>query len=116
MKKRSFVKDIEAEVTFLRPEDGGRKNSIFYGYRPTFVYDNQAWDAALWFDGSDFNAQGTPVKVYFEFSSPQNHVGKLIPGKVFELHDGRVIARGSVLQVIELEESAKKALSHRGSV
>ena len=108
MEKKSFAKDIEAEVTFLLPEDGGRKKPIFYGYRPTFVYDDQAWDASLWFDGDDFNSQGSPVIVFFEFVSPQYHVGKLVSGKTFELHDGRVIARGRVLKVIELEESANK--------
>src|SRR5512138_962810 len=116
MEKRAFAKDIEAEVTFFLPEDGGRKNPIFYGYRPTFVYDDQAWDASLWFDGSDFHAHGRPVLVFFEFTSPQNHVGKLVPGKIFELQDGRAIARGRVLKVIELEESAKKASARGGQV
>ncbi len=114
VEKKSFAKDIEAEVTFLLPEDGGRTKPIFYGYRPTFVYDGQMWDASLWFNGDDFNAQGIPVIVFFEFASPQYHVGKLIPGKIFELQDGRVIGRGRVLKVVDLEESARKARSRRG--
>ena len=114
MEKEHFVKDIEAEVTFISPENGGRKKQIFYGYRPTFIYDNHAWDASLWFDGEDFYAQGVPVKVFFEFVSPDCHVGKLVTGKMFELHDGRVIARGHVLRVVDLEDSARKVLAKKG--
>ena len=113
MDKTHFAKDIEAEVTFISPENGGRKKQIFCGYRPTFIYDNHAWDASLWFDGDEFHAQGEPVKVFFEFASPASHIGKLVIGKTFELHDGRLIAIGRVSQIVDLEDSAKKVLAKK---
>jgi len=39
---------------------------------------------------------------YFSFRSPDQHVGKLVPGKEFDLWDGRVIARGRVIRIMDL--------------
>jgi hypothetical protein len=42
--------------------------------------------------------------------SPQEHVGKLHPGKEFEIREGaRTVGRGRVLRIIELLESANRA-------
>jgi hypothetical protein len=50
-------------------------------------------------------------KPYLSFPSPQHHVGKLYPGKEFLLREGRrVVAKGRVLEILALEESAKKRL------
>ena len=105
----SYSKDIEAEVIFLLPEEGGRKKTIFSGFRPTFIYDDSAWDATLYFEGDDFMPNGLPRIIFFDFVSPEYHVGKLVPGKEFELWEGRVIARGHVLRLVNLEQSAKNA-------
>ena len=99
--------DIEAEVIFLSPSEGGRKNSVFQGFRPTFFYDGNPWDADLYFEGADFLPDGKPRIVYFKFASPEKHVGQLLPGKHFELWDGRVIAEGKVLKILTRERSAK---------
>lgn len=102
----NYSKDVEAQVTFLIPEEGGRKCPIICGYRPTFIYDNNWWDAAIHFEGLDLLPKGKPVNVYFSFSSPQHHVGHLFPGKEFQLWDGRVIANGIILKIMDLEISA----------
>ena len=86
-------KDIEAEVTFIHPKEGGRKNPIFSGYRPQFYYDDHDWDASLWFDGPSFPVDNNPVRVYFCFFSLESHIGKLIPGKEFELREGKKLSQ-----------------------
>jgi hypothetical protein len=109
----NFAKDIEAEVTFLLPKDGGRKGIIFSGFRPVFIYDNQGWDASLWFDGKEFTPRGIPVILFFDFASPEQHLGKLMTGKEFELWDGGLIAKGRVLKLLDLEKSARDALERK---
>jgi hypothetical protein len=37
------LQDIEVAMTFVRTEDGGRKNPVFSGYRPQFYYDGKNW-------------------------------------------------------------------------
>lgn len=100
---RRFSKHIEAEITFLLPEDGGRAGPVFSGFRPNFVYDDQHWIATLWSENQGLLPKGIPIKVFFEFIHPHAHLGKLFPGKGFELWDGRVIAKGRILQVFDLE-------------
>lgn len=101
-----YPKDIEARVTFVPPEDGGRKGSIVIGFRPTFLYDGGAWDASIHYDGYEELPKGIPVLIYFAFTNPSAHINQLIPGKEFQLWDGRVIANGVVTRVIDLENSA----------
>ena len=45
MQKQDYPKDIEAEITFLTSEEGGKKLPVFSGYRPQFYYDGHDWDA-----------------------------------------------------------------------
>ncbi len=39
MRTFSYPPDIEAEITFVPTEQGGRKTPAFSGYRPQFYYD-----------------------------------------------------------------------------
>lgn len=105
----NIPKDIEAEVIFLLPEDGGRKGPIFQGYRPQFYYDEHDWDASLYYESEKKMPKGVPVKIFFSFLSPQHHLGKIYPGKEFQLREGpKVIATGRVLRLIDLEKSTKR--------
>jgi hypothetical protein len=53
---------------------------------------------------------GQTVLAQLSFLSPQYHVGKLYPGKEFLLREGqRVIGRGRVTKILDLEKSAKEA-------
>ena len=40
-----YAPDIEAVITFLRTEDGGKTRPVYSGYRPQFYYDGEDWDA-----------------------------------------------------------------------
>ena len=104
-----YPNDIEAEITFLTTEEGGRKTPAFFGYRPQFYYDEHDWDAVQEYIGVSEVYPGQTVTAQLAFLSPQCHVGKLHPGKEFLVREGqRVVARGKVTKILNLEESAER--------
>ncbi len=108
-----YPPDIEAEITFLTSEEGGRKTPAYSGYRPQFYYDGHDWDAVQEYIGVFEVCPGQTVMAQLSFMSPQCHVGKLYPGKEFLVREGqKVVARGKVTKILNLEKSAerKKAL------
>jgi elongation factor Tu len=106
----SYLPDIEAEIYFLLPEEGGRKGPAFSGYRPQFYYDGNHWDARQDYVGVSEVYPGQTVLAELTFANPQYQVGKLYPGKEFRVCEGRtVVGRGRVKKILNLEESAKEA-------
>lgn len=104
-----LAKDILVEISFLPTEHGGRGSPARSGYRPQFYYDNNDWDAAHTYIGVSEVKPGEKVKAYLTFASPQEHFGKLMPGSHFLLREGqRIIGYGHVIEIIDLEKSAKK--------
>ena len=104
-----FPKDIEAEVTLLPTQDGGRSTGVTSGYRPQFYYDGHHWDAIHTYPDSDVVNPGETARAYLYLISPQYHVGKLRPGKPFLLYEGRkLIGYGVVTRILNLEQSAKE--------
>ena len=110
MNMQNFPRDVEAEITFLTTEEGGRKTPAFSGYRPQFYVDGQDFVVVhKFFDGTEPVYPGQTVKAYLSFTYPEYLVKVLHPGKEFLIREGqRVIARGSVTKILGLEESAKK--------
>lgn len=107
-------KDIEVEMTFLTTEEGGRKNPVWSGYRPQFHYDGQDWDAAHEYIEVQSVRPGDTIKAYLRFFNPQNHSGKLHVGQKFLIREGsRTVAQGHITQILELEESARRAREER---
>src|SRR4051812_44874783 len=105
----AYAKDIEVEMTFLTAEEGGRHTPARQGYRPQFYYDGQDWDAAHTYIGTDEVLPGQTVRAYLTFVSPDRQVGRIHPGLEFLIREGsRTVARGRVLQVLELEQSAQR--------
>src|SRR4029077_13536379 len=104
-----YPNDIEAESTFLKTEEGGRKSPAFSGYRPQFYYDGHDWDVVQEYVGVAEVYLGQTVTVQLAFLSPQCHVGKLFPGKEFLVREGqRVVGRGKVTKILSLEKSAER--------
>ena len=100
-------KDVEAEVIFLLPDEGGRENPVFNGFRPHLFYDGTAWTVQLIYENGEIIPQGVLVKIFFAFVCPESQVDKLYPGKNFELREiKKVITKGTVTRLIDLEESA----------
>lgn len=104
-----YPNDIEAEITFLTTEEGGRKIPAFSGYRPQFYYDGHDWDAVQEYLGVSEVYPGQAVTAELAFLSPQCHVGKLYLGKEFLVREGqRVVARGKITKILNLEKSAER--------
>jgi translation elongation factor EF-Tu-like GTPase len=103
-----LAKDVLVEMTFLPTEHGGRRGPVFSGYRSQFYYKNHDWDAQH--DYIDAVAKpGETVKAYLTFMSPWEHFGVLKEGDHFLIREGqKIVAYGHVLQIIDLEESAKR--------
>jgi translation elongation factor EF-Tu-like GTPase len=101
----TYRPDIEAQITFLATEQGGRKSGAFSGYRPQFAYDGMDWDAVHTYPDNEVVYPGQTVRVILSFLSPEQHVGKLWPGKTFQCREGqKVVANGVVLKILELEK------------
>ena len=107
--------DIEAELTFLRTEDGGRQSVLIQGvasYRPQFHYHGQDWDCVVEIAEGAAVAPGDSTIAVLSFLSPQSHLGRLRVGSPFLLREGtRIVAYGAVSRILNLERSAQRALS-----
>lgn len=100
--------DIEAEITFVRTEDGGRRGPARSGYRPQCYYDGLDWDAVQDYGSVEWVFPGQTVTAYLAFLSPECHVGKLYPGKEFLVREGRrTMAHGVVTKLLHLERHAQ---------
>ncbi|HST03284.1 MAG TPA: elongation factor Tu [Chloroflexia bacterium] len=101
--------DIEVTLYYLTREEGGRKKPAFSGYRPQFHYSGRDWDAVHSYPDVEFVQPGQSARAYLSFLSPECHVGRLQPGTEFLVREGqRVVARGVVTRILNLEESAKR--------
>jgi len=106
-------RDIEAEIYFLKPEEGGRQTPAYSGYRPQFYYNGQDWDAPHQYPDTDVVNPGETVRAYLAFLSPQEHFGKIQLEMNFEVREGaRTIGKGIVTKIIDLEKSAKNAIEN----
>ena len=116
MDRLNLPPDVEAEITFLLAEDGGRGGPAFNGYRPQFFYAGHDWDAVQEYpDVSQVNP-GDTVRAYLWFLSPDEHAGKLRSGTAFLIREGRrVVGFGSVSRVINLEQSAVRVRESKQS-
>jgi len=103
--------DIEAEIRFLTKEEGGRISPVFSGYRPQFYYDGRDWNAPHEYPDTYTVNPGDTVRAYLGFMSPQEHHGKIDVGMEFKIREGsRIVGEGVVTKIIDLPNSAKRAL------
>jgi len=107
----SYPRDIEAQITFLSSDQGGRKTPATTGYRPQFSYDGQDWDAIQTYPNRKWVYPGETVTAYIAFLSPEHHRGNLYPGREFQVREGsRIVATGIVTKVLELDSRKSEPL------
>ena len=100
--------DVEAMMSFLPTELGGKTLPARTGYRSQFRYAGENWDAIHRYPDVDEAKPGDTVRTLFAFVNPRAHVGKLHVGTPFVILEGaRVVAYGSITKLLQLEESAK---------
>ncbi len=103
--------DIEAEIYFLTPEEGGRTTPFFSGYRPQICYDGFYSDARQDYEGSDEVLPGQKVKTFLTFSRPDYQLGKIHAGKEFLVYEGpKLLGRGKVTMILNLENAAEESV------
>jgi elongation factor Tu len=113
-KTYAFPPDVEAEITFVPTEQGGRSTPAFSGYRGQFFYDGHDWDADQEYPDVESVLPGQTVRALLRFASPEMHEGRLRPGTEFQVREGaRIVARGKVTKILHLEESASRVKSKR---
>jgi translation elongation factor EF-Tu-like GTPase len=97
--------DIEAEITFLPTEEGGRRSAAVSGYRPNHNFGLASLnDAAHEYIGRDSAAPGETVLANMWFLAPQYQVGRLVPGFTFTVQEGsRIVGHGVVRKVLNAE-------------
>jgi translation elongation factor EF-Tu-like GTPase len=106
---RDLPKDAEAEITFLPTEHGGRISFVRSDYRGQFYYDGHDWDAIQSYPEAAEVRPGETAKAYLTFISPDLHVGRLEPGKMFLVREGnRVVGYGKITRLLDLEASAAR--------
>lgn len=99
--------DIEAQIYFLTTQEGGRTGPVRSGYRGQFFYDGHDWDAHQEYPDAQWVQPGTSARALLRFASPQCHWGKVSIGMSFEVREGaRIIGRGQVTAILNLEQSA----------
>jgi hypothetical protein len=100
---------IEAEVTFLLPEEGGRKSPALTGYRPQFYYDGHDWDAEHNYPDVGKVNPGETARALLTFISPEFHRNRVHPGMTFEIREGaRVVGRGKVTRLLSVEAEIRQ--------
>ncbi|MES1180412.1 MAG: elongation factor Tu [Verrucomicrobiota bacterium] len=110
----TLAKDIEVEMTFLRPEEGGRSTPCYTGYRPQFYYDGIDSDAIHTYIDTEVVNPGQTVRAYLTFFVPDYHLGKVKENMEFFVREGsRTVAKGRVIKILELEKSAAEALKRK---
>ena len=107
-----LARDVEVELHFTASDSGGRQSPVYSGYRPQFFYEGRDWDAVHEYPDVPYVSPGDSVRAYLAFASPDAHVGRVSAGMMFQCREGaRVVATGQVLRVLDLEESARRALN-----
>lgn len=111
MQKSNAPKDIEAEITFLTTEEGGKKQPVFSGYRPQFFVEGQDFVVVHeFFDVVEPVYPGQTAMAYLSFTYPEYLIKVLHVGKEFLIREGqKVVARGKVTKILDLEKSAIEA-------
>jgi translation elongation factor EF-Tu-like GTPase len=99
--------DVEAEVTFLRTEEGGRQGYVLSGYRPQFFYDGEDHVAVQEFPDKEKVYPGDTVAVLLHFLHPELLFNRIRVGDSFKILEGVVVvAHGKITRILYLVENA----------
>lgn len=103
--------DLEASITYLTTEAGGRKLPIASGYRPNhdFGLKGELNDAQHEYPDVEWVQPGQTVRSLLWLLVPERQPGRFYPGLSFAVREGpRVVGHGKVLSVLNkaLEQGA----------
>jgi translation elongation factor EF-Tu-like GTPase len=95
--------DIEADISFISTDAGGKTHAVRSGYRPhhDFGLEGMFNDAHHEYIGVESVAPGTTARTQLWLLAPELQARRLFPGFKFSVHEGaRVVAHGIVVNVI----------------
>ena len=99
--------DVEAEITFLRTEEGGRQGYVSTGYRPQFYYEGEDHVAVQEFTDKEKVYPGDTVTAHLHFLHPELLFNRVRVGDSFKILEGkRVVAHGKITRILNLMENA----------
>ena len=93
--------DIEAKVTFIPTEDGGRDAPFYNGYKPNhLVKEDYLTSGSHTYIGKEEVTPGETVEAYIKFLAPEEYPGCLWEGKVINVQEGsRVVGFAKVIKI-----------------
>lgn len=101
--------DVEAIITILGTEHGGRRTAVHSGYRGQFFYNSHDFDAIQLYPDTDKVELGNTARALLWFASPREHWGKLYVGMPFLIREGsQIVGYGAISRIIDLERSASE--------
>jgi len=95
--------DIEADITFLGTEEGGKANATRSGYRPShdFGLNGMLNDAHHEYVSAESVGPGQTARAQLWLLTPEYQAGRLFPGFSFTVYEGtRLVARGVIVNVL----------------
>src|SRR2546422_4053226 len=99
--------DIEAQVTFLTVEEGGRPTPLSTGYRGDVFFRDEYHVTVHEYPDVESVRPGQTVKAFLRFLHPRSLYPHLAAHEEFEIREGhRTVARGRVIRVLDLATHA----------
>jgi len=104
-----YPPDIEAEIRFLTPEEGGRHTTGPFRLPSAVLLRGHDWDALQEYPDVEWVHPGETARTLLWFLSPDAHLGRVHVGMEFEVREGaRVVGRGQITKILNLAESAER--------
>jgi translation elongation factor EF-Tu-like GTPase len=94
--------DIEAEISFITTENGGRRSAVISGYRPNHDFGfGEMLDAAHEYPDCESVAPGQKAKTSMWFLAPLYRADSLRTGMKFTVQEGdHVVGHGVVTKIM----------------
>ena len=107
----TYTPDVEALVSFLSTEAGGRQGAVVSDYRGDFYFQGQYYVAVHEFLDRESVEPGQTVQVALRFLRPKLLAPLLDVNATFEIREGpNTVATGRVTKVVDLLKHAEGPL------
>ena len=105
--RTNYTPDIEAQVTFLATEDGGRIGPVSTGYRGDFYVRGNNYVAVHEYPDVESVNPGQTARVVLRVLRPHLVAPVLVVNEEFEIREAtRTVARGRVTKLVDLAKHA----------
>jgi len=105
---RGHDPDIEAEISFLKTDEGGRKGYVVSGYRPQFFYHGEDHDAIQEFVDKERVYPGETVKVRLSLLHPELLCNHIRVDDLFEIREGlKTVGLGKITRILAVGKCSR---------